>query len=49
MYKTFHKHEDAKGIGLFIAKNQIDALNGKVTVKSKVKIGTTFKIYLKHE
>jgi len=49
MYKTFHKHEDAKGIGLFIAKNQIDALNGKVTVKSKVNKGTTFKIYLKHE
>ena len=29
MYKTFHKHKDAKGIGLFITKNQIEAMSGK--------------------
>lgn len=42
MYKTFHQHKDAKGIGLFITKNQIEAMNGKIEVKSKVDIGTTF-------
>ena len=45
MYKTFHEHKDAKGIGLYITKNQIDAMNGKVEVTSKVGKGTEFKIF----
>ena len=45
MYKTFHKHKDSRGIGLFITKNQIEAMGGRVDVKSQVGIGTTFKIY----
>jgi len=45
MYKTFHQNEDARGIGLYITKNQIEAMNGKVVVESEVGIGTTFKIY----
>lgn len=44
MYKTFHKNKDAKGIGLFITKNQIEAMGGKVTVESKVDFGSTFTI-----
>ena len=47
MYKTFHKNEDAIGIGLFITKNHIESLGGKVTVTSKVDVGTEFSIYLK--
>ncbi len=46
MYKTFHKHKDAKGIGLFITKNQIEAMNGKISVESQVGKGTTFKVTL---
>lgn len=46
MYKTFHGNSDAKGIGLFIAKNQIEAMGGKIEVESEVNIGTTFKIFL---
>lgn len=44
MYKTFHKHEKAHGIGLYITKNQIESMNGKVSVTSKVGEGSTFKI-----
>ncbi|MDL5512970.1 PAS domain-containing protein [Arenibacter sp. M-2] len=46
MYKTFHDHEDSKGIGLFITKNQIEAMNGKIEVESAVDQGTLFKITL---
>ena len=45
MYKTFRDNPDSKGIGLYITKNQIEAMDGKVTVTSKVDVGTTFKIY----
>ncbi len=45
MYKTFHDHSDARGMGLFITKNQIEAMNGKVSVESQLGIGSTFKIY----
>ena len=44
MYKTFHKHENANGIGLYITKNQIESMNGEISVESKVNEGTTFKI-----
>lgn len=45
MYKTFHGNEDARGVGLFLTKNQIEAIKGKIEVESQVNIGTTFKIY----
>lgn len=45
MYKTFHQHPDSRGIGLFITKNQVEAMGGKIEVKSKVGEGTAFKIY----
>jgi PAS domain S-box-containing protein len=44
MHKTFHNHPNAKGIGLFITKNQVEALGGKISVTSEVNKGTTFKI-----
>lgn len=46
MYKTFTNNVDSKGIGLFITKNQIDAMGGNITVESEPNIGTTFKIYI---
>lgn len=47
MYKTFTKNPESKGIGLFISKNQIDTMQGKVEVESELNVGTTFKIYFK--
>lgn len=47
MYKTFHKHKDAKGIGLFITKNQIEAMQGSIEVESTVGEGTTFHLTFK--
>lgn len=47
MYKTFNGNPDSRGVGLFISKNQIDAMGGRVTVESEVGVGTTFKIYFR--
>lgn len=48
MYKTFHRHKDSKGIGLFITKNQIESMNGKIEVDSQVDKGTTFRLYFEN-
>ncbi|MEP7317899.1 MAG: PAS domain S-box protein [Panacibacter sp.] len=45
MYKTFHGHKDARGVGLFITKNQVEAMGGKIEVESELNVGTTFKVY----
>jgi PAS domain S-box-containing protein len=44
MYKTFTNHKDSKGIGLFITKNQIEAMGGNISLVSELNEGTTFKI-----
>lgn len=44
MYKTFHKHQEARGIGLYITRNQIEAMKGTISVESEVGVGTSFKI-----
>ena len=46
MYKTFHQNSDAKGIGLFITRNQVEALGGSIKVDSTVNVGTKFTIRL---
>lgn len=45
MYKTFHGNSDAKGLGLYITKNQIEAMHGKISANSQVGIGSTFNLY----
>ncbi|EMY69414.1 PAS domain-containing sensor histidine kinase [Leptospira vanthielii] len=46
MFKTFHKNEDARGIGLFITKSQVEVLGGTISVQSKAGLGSTFTVFL---
>jgi signal transduction histidine kinase len=46
LYQRFHSHVEGKGMGLFLVKTQIEAMNGKIEVQSQVNVGTTFKICL---
>jgi len=46
IYQTFHHNQDAVGVGLFMTKNQVEALGGSISVRSEVGVGTTFKIVL---
>lgn len=47
IYQTFNGNADARGFGLFISKNQVEAMGGKIEVASELNKGTTFKIYFK--
>ncbi len=46
MRKVFHNHPDSKGMGLFIVKNQLEALGGSIAVQSTEGEGTTFTVKL---
>jgi signal transduction histidine kinase len=47
MYKTFHYTENSRGLGLFITKNQMEAMGGWIEVESQVNIGSKFNLYFK--
>ncbi len=49
LYKTFHNHPEARGLGLFMTKNQIEAMGGEIEVESQVNKGSTFIIKFRHE
>jgi len=49
MYKTFHNHKDARGLGLYIIKNQIEAMGGNIQAESTPGKGSTFKVYFNEE
>ncbi|WP_236640902.1 PAS domain-containing sensor histidine kinase [Flagellimonas alvinocaridis] len=49
LYKTFHDNKDAKGLGLYIIRNQIEAMGGSITANSEVDKGTIFNVYFNEE
>jgi signal transduction histidine kinase len=49
MYKTFHKHPDARGVGLFLTKNQVEAMGGRIEVQSVVNEGSVFSVFLPNQ
>ncbi len=49
LYKTFHRNNDARGVGLYLTKNQIENMGGKIEVESTLNVGTTFKVYFRKE
>ncbi|HEY0741128.1 MAG TPA: PAS domain S-box protein [Chryseosolibacter sp.] len=44
LHKTFHTHEQARGVGLFLVKTQIESMGGSISADSEVDKGTTFTI-----
>ncbi len=44
LHKTFHRHAESKGIGLYLTKNHIEAMGGTITAESEVGKGTKFII-----
>lgn len=49
MYKTFHNNSDARGFGLYITKNQVEAMGGKISVESEPGNGATFTLTFKKD
>ncbi len=47
LYQRYHPKIEGKGLGLYIIKSQIEALDGKIEVDSIPDVGTTFRIYFK--
>ncbi len=46
MYQHFHGADSGRGLGLYIVKNQVELLGGKISVSSKPGRGTKFTIQI---
>lgn len=48
LYQRFHNLPDSKGLGLYLVKSQVEAMDGTISVESEVDKGTTFIIKFKN-
>lgn len=46
LYQRMHTHVDGKGLGLYLVKTQIEAMNGTIEVESEVNEFALFKVHL---
>ena len=44
LYKRFNVEQEGKGLGLYMVKKQIEAINGEIKIESELNKGTTFLI-----
>ena len=44
MYKRFHDHLEGKGLGLFLTKQQVEAMKGSIQIQSEINVGTKFTL-----
>ncbi|PRY03653.1 PAS domain S-box-containing protein, partial [Pontibacter ummariensis] len=47
LYKRFHSDKNGRGIGLYLVKTHLEAMEGRIEVDSQPNKGTRFSIYLK--
>ncbi|MBF9255804.1 PAS domain-containing sensor histidine kinase [Pontibacter sp. 172403-2] len=47
LYKRFHSGTEGRGIGLFLVKTHLEAMEGHIKVQSKPNRGTTFSVFFK--
>lgn len=48
LYQKFHNFPDSKGLGLYLVKSQVEAMDGTINIESEVNNGTTFTITFKN-
>ena len=49
LYQRFHLNKEGKGLGLYLIKNQVESLEGKIAVESIEGKGTMFYVFNKNE
>lgn len=47
LYKRFHTHPQGRGMGLFLVKTHVEAMDGHIEVTSQPLVGTRFLIYFR--
>ncbi|WP_432712561.1 PAS domain S-box protein [Pedobacter sp.] len=47
--KVFHNHANAKGLGLYMTKCQVEVMGGNIELESEVDQGSTFKLEFKNQ
>ncbi|WP_448520561.1 tetratricopeptide repeat protein [Rhodoflexus sp.] len=45
LYQRMHTHVEGKGLGLYLVKSQVEALNGKIELESELMKGSKFTVY----